>query len=178
MIKLKKEFLMAQLGRIFIIVAIILSIVNAFYWKKNYIDGLSVIFAFLSLVMVLYASRNIRKEYANSPIGALNQQVAQSYLFNMVYKSTIQNNFESLPLAVEEEVKEKMPQISIDQLLKIYDYMLTIPKEINIFYYNLDSTNQNDLKNSEADIKAWIKSKYLWMDEESLDLSFQRFFNS
>ncbi len=96
----------------------------------------------------------------------------------MVYKSTIQNNFESLPLAVEEEVKEKMPQISIDQLLKIYDYMLTIPKEINIFYYNLDSTNQNDLKNSEADIKAWIKSKYLWMDEESLDLSFQRFFNS
>ena len=56
--------------------------------------------------------------------------------------------------------------------------MLTIPKEINIFYYNLDSTNQNDLKNSEADIKAWIKSKYLWMDEESLDLSFQRFFNS
>ena len=76
MIKLKKEFIMAQLGRIFIIVAIILSIVNAFYWKKNYIDGLSVIFAFLSLVMVLYASRNIRKEYANSPIGALNQQVA------------------------------------------------------------------------------------------------------
>ena len=177
MCTMKRDVIIAQLGRIFIIIAILLSVINAFYWKNNIIDAVSVIFAFLSLVMVLYVSRNFRKDLLSGNLNsAFNQQAAQDQLFNLVYKSTIENNFESLPMSVEQQVKETMPYVSIDQLLKVYDYMLTIPKEMNIFYYNQHFNSQKNLNESAPLIKAWIKTNFYWMNDENLDLSFNYFF--
>jgi hypothetical protein len=54
----------------------------------------------------------------------------------------------------------------------------TIPKEINIYCFNKHFKNQEELYDSKLEVKTWIKTKYLWMDEESLELSFNYFFKS
>ncbi len=170
---MRKGVLIAQLGRVFILMAIILSVINIYYWKNTFVDAISIILAAISLLIVLFYARKL-SEVTNGML-VLNEAMMQVQLLNIVYKNVLEYDFESLPLSAEEEVKDKLPMITIEQLLKTYDYILKIPKEIKVYMFKDIKITNSQLK-SEDHVKSLIRNKYPWMDDESLNLTFNYFF--
>ena len=172
---MKKGVLIIFLGRIFIIIAIILSIINIYYWKNNLIDILSIVLASISLIIVVFFSSKFYSDISKN-VTVLNEAMINVQLLNIVYKSVIKYDFESLPLSAEKEVNDKLPMITMDQIFKTYNYILTIPKDIKVYLFKDVMITKDQLK-SEEGVKSLIKNKYPWMDDESLDLTFNYFFN-
>lgn len=172
---MKKGVLIIFLGRIFIIIAIILSIINIYYWKNNLIDILSIVLASISLIIVVFFSSKFYSDISKN-VTVLNEAMINVQLLNIIYKSVIKYDFESLPLSAEKEVNDKLPMITMDQIFKTYNYILTIPKDIKVYLFKDVMITKDQLK-SEEGVKSLIKNKYPWMDDESLDLTFNYFFN-
>lgn len=172
---MKKRILIAHLGRIFIVLAILLSVVNIYYWKNHLIDIFSIVLATLSLLIVIFVSRKVYSDVSTNVL-ILNEAMVNIQLLNIMYKGVINYNFEALPLDVEKEINEKLPMVSMDQIFKTYDYILNIPKDIKVYMYK-DIQITNEQLKSETGVKSLIKNKYPWMDDESLDLTFNYFFN-
>ncbi len=171
---MKKGILIVHLGRIFIVLAILLSVVNIYYWKNHWIDILSIILAAIALLIVIFVSRKVYSNISTN-VMILNEAMVNIQLLNIIYKGVIDYNFESLPLAVEKEVNDKLPMVSMDQIFKAYNYVLNIPKDIKVYLYK-DVQITNEQLKSEKGVKSLIKNKYPWMDDISLDLTFNYFF--
>ena len=171
---MRKRILIVHLGRILIVLAILLTIINTYHWKNNLIDILSIILAAIALFIVIFVSRKVYSDVSTN-VMVLNEAMVNIQLLNIIYKGVIAQNFESLPLAVEKEVNDKLPMVSMDQIFKTYDYVLNIPKDIKVYMYKDVQITVEQLK-SEKGVKSLIKNRYPWMDDESLDLSFNYFF--
>ena len=173
---MRKEILLARIGRILILLAIMLSILNIFYWhNNNLVNIISIALAASSLIIVIIVSKAIFSK-ASPELMVFNEAIGRVQLLNIVYKGVIDHNFEALPLSVEEEVKEKIPVISTDDLLKTYNFILKIPNDLNIYIYKDVLPKNKDLFNSKEKLLKKVENKYPWMDNESLDKTFNYFF--
>jgi hypothetical protein len=189
---------LALLSRFFIIVAILLLIYNEFYIKSDILSFVSVIFAVISVaMMVLFAIQFRKGNLGNSfkivvetdvdralKDGVITEEQAKNIprrvvlntkdlLLNVIFNFAIANHFDLIPVEILHDI---LPNVPLPHLMHLYEESREISDDLNDYFRSQKFANKADVITRSDEIKEYLEKTYPWMAPDTLQNTFDYFF--
>ena len=98
---------------------------------------------------------------------------AKNIFLNLVFNLAIVNHFDLLPIDV---LRESIPNLPPANLMKLYEESRQISDDLNDYFRSQKFLNKADVIMRTDEIKKYLRETYPWMDDETLNNTYDYFF--
>ncbi len=188
----------ASISRFSIILAIVLFVLNRLRFHSPILRNISIAIAIFSIICMIIFIIQFRRGMIDVPVkivvetnvdkaladGVISQDQAENIpkrvvidakdmFLNIVFNLAIANHFDLLPVDV---LRESLPEIPPSNLVKLYEQSREISDDLNDYFRSQMFLNKADVITRSEEIKDYLRETYPWMDDVTLNNTYDYFF--
>ena len=187
-----------SISRFSFLVAIFLLIINKIQFRAKILDYMAMALAIFAIICFIIFIIQFKRGLVEFPIkivvetnvdkaladGVISEDQADNIpkrvvldakdmFLNLVFNLAIANHFDLLPVDV---LREYIPDIPPANLMRLYEESREISDDLNDYFRSQKFLNKADVITRSDEIKRYLRETYPWMDDVTLDNTFDYFF--